>query len=140
MPPNAKSIYFQRVDIGPGIDTVYCHLYKIGKGYFFDVFRPSGNNSYRRLCSVQLGDTPHSKALDISFRWLQPKHYQGPILLLHDCDMPGRWDENYDVIVFPDGFSGRVVHQSFTGVVVGSWAINSTFDSYDARGLLVVTN
>lgn len=140
MKDGGHSVRFQQVDMGPGQRELFCHIYTVGKRYFLDVFTANSTATFQRLNSVDLGDTPHSEALDVSFMWLQPKHWHGPILLLHDRDLPGEWDGSRDLFVFPDGFEGRVVQQTFLEVVALGTSINPTFDLYDERGLLIVTS
>lgn len=139
MKDGGRSVLFQEVDMGPGQSDIFCHVYMVGKSYLFDVFRFDGPGAFHRLNSVALGDAPHSGALDVSFMWLQPKHWHGPILLLHDRDVPGDWDGSWDLLVFPDGLAGRVVQQTFLEAVMLGRSINPTFDLYDERGLLIVT-
>ncbi len=134
----AHSVLFQQVDVGAGEPELFCHLYTRGATYFLDLLRPAGADALRPFRSIDLGNTPHSMALEIRFLWLQPKHRCGPILQLYDRDLPGEWDGSYDLIVLPDGWQGRDVQQQFLEKYIGGTAINPSFDSYDARGLLIV--
>lgn len=138
MKDDGRSVRFQQIDVGLGAGEIFCHIYAVNKNYFFDLFRPDGVEKFHRLNSVDLGKTPHSKQLDVSFMWLQPNHYRGPILRLYDQDFPGEWDSRHDLLVFPDGFEGRVVRENFLEKFIGGTAINPSFDSYDERGLLVI--
>lgn len=140
MKDGGHSVRFQQIDIGPGQGQMLCHIYTIDKNYFLDLFRPNSEEKFQRLNSVDLGPTPHSEQLTVSFMWLQPKHYRGPILRLYDQDFPGEWDGSWNLLVFPDGFEGRVVQQNFLEKFIGGTAINPSFDSYDERGLLVVNS
>lgn len=138
MKDGGRSVRFQQIDIGPGQGQMFCHIYTLDKNYFLDLFRPHGEEKFQCLNSVDLDKTPHSEQLSVSFLWLQPKHYRGPILQLYDQDFPGEWDGSHDLLVFPDGFKGRVIQQKFLEKFIGGTAINPSFDSYDERGLLVV--
>ena len=103
MKSDGHSVHFQQIDIGPGQGQMFGHIYTVDKNYFLDLFRPAGEDKFKRLNSVNLGETPYSTQLDISFMWLQPKHYSGPILRLYDQDFPGEWDASDTLIVLPDG-------------------------------------
>ena len=113
MKPDAQSVLFQQVNVGAGESELFCHIYLAGETYSLDLFRPDGAKSFRRFNSINLGATPHSTALEVTFLWLQPKHRQGPILKLYDQDFPGEWDGSTDLIVLPDGWEGRAVQQQF---------------------------
>ena len=138
MKDGGSSVRFQKIDTGQGQGELFCYLYKVGNNYFLNLFRLTGAENFHSLNVVDLGDTPHSNALDISFKWLQPKHYRSPILFLYDRDFPGEWDGSWHLLAFPDGFEGRVVQQTFLEKFIGGTAINPSFDSYDERGLLVI--
>ena len=139
MKKDGQSVLFQQVDAGPKQGELFCHIYTVDKNYFLNVFRLDGTGAFQSLNLISLGDTPHSAQLDISFMWLQPKHQHGPILRLFDQDFPGEWDQSDELLVFRDGFEGRVVQQGeYLTKIIGGTAINPSFDSYDERGLLIV--
>ena len=92
------------------------------------------NGVWKRVNVARFTQT--KDVVEIIPRWLDAKAKRGPVLLLHFGFT--HWHE-WEVLTFPNGFGGRVCHQTFGFGGEGQSYVFQDFSGRDARGLLQVS-
>lgn len=119
-----KPITREDITVGPSL---------VASPFFLDLFTRSGSGKLTRLHSIRF--TEEGDVNKIVTKWLQPARRRGPILALHFGAT--HW-HTWWLIVFPQGFRGEPLVQSFLWGGEGEEYLFQRLDQIDKRGFMLV--